>query len=97
MLGITENHFEAISKHVAGINTNIIKVGSVIKIKDNYSKVMKFVVVAVAGDTLKVVWKTTMANKNAFVSSNAVAIVLRHNAIDLNESFIVSDSWKAVA
>jgi hypothetical protein len=97
MLGITESHFEAISNYVAGMNTNIIKVGSVIKIKDNYSKAMKFVVVAVAGDTLKVVWKTTMTNKNAFVSKDSVQKVLRHNALDLNETCIVSASWKAIA
>lgn len=97
MLGITDKQFEAISKHIAGINTNVIKAGSVIKIKDNYSKAMKFVVVAVAGDTLKVVWKTQLVNKNSVVSKGAVQIVLRHNAIDLNETCAVPASWQAVA
>lgn len=94
MLNLTNSHVEAISQHLEAMPNEFITVGSVVKIKNSAnSKNLKYVVVAAKADTVKIVWKSVVTDKNSKVYAGAVISANRFNLVHLSEKIAVPQLW----
>ena len=93
MLGLTDNHLNAIAKHIETMNFDPIVVGSVVKIADHFNKNLKFVVIATAGDVMQIVWKTQLTNVSASVTADSIITRNREELIKLAGTVIVPAAW----